>query len=429
MALLRPQTSVNHALKIARYRRILPAACALLATLALACLLTAHAADVKIEFIPPPMEGTISLGIYNDAGKLVRVLRKEADTDEFTVALNGLIAHWNGTDNAGGACPPGKYRARGWKVGELAVEGVDFVGNDWMTADDSPRISRITDLAVNSSGTPLIQAVSPGQTQAQVYAITTGTDPKDDEPQAGLTPQPDAASAFAAPIPTSSGEKSVLETTSAGGERVAPGAEGAVWKIDGAAVKKFSATGKELLACPWAADGSVAVKLAASPMADKIYVLAQSGNGQRVQGFDCSGLKPGASPKVLFDAGIRYCDRYEQVASMLKFQDDKPFVPSAVTPVILPPNPLFQDEPTTLNLVVTVDATGAVLATADGLPLTHISETPHLRWAVLGRRPGVKVLTVFESDGAVVSEFTVARLANIMEFDAGEITLPAAPAR
>src|SRR4051812_46262195 len=36
------------------------------------------ARTVRISFVPPPMEGTISLGVYDEAGKLVRVLHQNA---------------------------------------------------------------------------------------------------------------------------------------------------------------------------------------------------------------------------------------------------------------------------------------------------------------------------------------------------------------
>jgi len=38
---------------------------------------------VRIAFIPPPMEGTWSLGIYDKKGKLVRVLAREATEKNF----------------------------------------------------------------------------------------------------------------------------------------------------------------------------------------------------------------------------------------------------------------------------------------------------------------------------------------------------------
>src|SRR5690349_13599032 len=44
--------------------------------------------SVKISFLPPPMEGTISLGIYDGTGKLVRVLVQEGNVDEFEVGAD-----------------------------------------------------------------------------------------------------------------------------------------------------------------------------------------------------------------------------------------------------------------------------------------------------------------------------------------------------
>jgi len=77
---------------------------------------------VKIMFIPPPMDGTISLGIYDKNGRLIRVLHKAATADEFVAALDGFITHWDGLDDAGKAMPPGEYFARGYMVGDVKVQ-------------------------------------------------------------------------------------------------------------------------------------------------------------------------------------------------------------------------------------------------------------------------------------------------------------------
>lgn len=79
---------------------------------------------VKIQFLPPPIEGTISLGIYDSAGKLVRILHREAAGDEFVAALDGFITHWDGTDDAGQLLPPGHYSASGYMVGAVNVSPV-----------------------------------------------------------------------------------------------------------------------------------------------------------------------------------------------------------------------------------------------------------------------------------------------------------------
>src|ERR1700741_3168663 len=56
------------------------------------------ARNVRISFVPPPLEGTISLGIYDANGKLVRVLFREADINEFTIGHDALSTTWDGKD-------------------------------------------------------------------------------------------------------------------------------------------------------------------------------------------------------------------------------------------------------------------------------------------------------------------------------------------
>src|SRR5215472_9276750 len=43
------------------------------------------ARGVRISFVPPPMEGTISLGIYDQSGRLMRVLYQNAQLDDFVI--------------------------------------------------------------------------------------------------------------------------------------------------------------------------------------------------------------------------------------------------------------------------------------------------------------------------------------------------------
>ena len=96
--------------------------------------------SVRISFLPPPLDGTISLGIYDTKGKLVRVLHREADINEFNIGADALSTTWDGKDDVGENAPAGKYRARGFVVGDLKVDGVGFFFNDFVTNDDSPRI-------------------------------------------------------------------------------------------------------------------------------------------------------------------------------------------------------------------------------------------------------------------------------------------------
>jgi hypothetical protein len=78
--------------------------------------------SVKISFLPPPMEGTISLGIYDREGKLVRVLIQEGDVDEFEVGADALMVKWDGKGDKDEDEPLGKYHARGYMVGHLKID-------------------------------------------------------------------------------------------------------------------------------------------------------------------------------------------------------------------------------------------------------------------------------------------------------------------
>jgi hypothetical protein len=81
-----------------------------------------HARSVRISFLPPPLEGTISLGIYDPSGKLVRVLVQEGDVDEFEVGADALVIKWDGKNDHEEDLPAGKYHARGYLVGHMKIE-------------------------------------------------------------------------------------------------------------------------------------------------------------------------------------------------------------------------------------------------------------------------------------------------------------------
>jgi hypothetical protein len=78
--------------------------------------------SIRISFVPPPMEGTISLGVYDQTGKLVRVLYRNAQLDDFTIGADALTARWDGKDDKHQDLPPGRYHARGYMVGPLKRE-------------------------------------------------------------------------------------------------------------------------------------------------------------------------------------------------------------------------------------------------------------------------------------------------------------------
>jgi hypothetical protein len=81
--------------------------------------LPAPSRSVRISFIPPPMDGTISLGIYDQAGKMVRVLHQNAQLNDFTIGPDSLVTRWDGKDDGHQDSPSGRYHARGYLVGPL----------------------------------------------------------------------------------------------------------------------------------------------------------------------------------------------------------------------------------------------------------------------------------------------------------------------
>ena len=85
------------------------------------------ARTVRVSFVPPPLEGSISLGVYDKAGKLVRILHAEANLSEFTTGADALVTQWDGKNDDAEDLPPGKYRARGYLVGPLKVQDLGQV--------------------------------------------------------------------------------------------------------------------------------------------------------------------------------------------------------------------------------------------------------------------------------------------------------------
>jgi len=121
------------------------------------------------------MEGTISLGIYDRTGKLVRTLHREAKGDEFVPALDGYITRWDGLDDSGHPMPPGHYTASGYMVGPVTVRQLAPLPLDSIeTGVSSPD----TDKTASASTSP-----SPSPATA-----TTGTDTYTRHPHPNLPP-------------------------------------------------------------------------------------------------------------------------------------------------------------------------------------------------------------------------------------------------
>ncbi len=107
--------------------------------------------NVQLRFVPPPMEGTISLGIFDSSDKLVRVLHRESKVDNFTIDENSLKTTWDGKNDAGEDLPTGKYRARGYAVGRLKVDDLGKVEAPPNGAADHVSVKLVTNPLVSDT--------------------------------------------------------------------------------------------------------------------------------------------------------------------------------------------------------------------------------------------------------------------------------------
>lgn len=115
-------------------------------------------AGEELEFAVPD-DGRITLGVFDSAGKLVRVLHKLAKEEDFRIGDNGLITTWDGKNDAGERMASGHYHVRGYLIGDdVRVSGENFLFNDWAADDGFPGFSRIKDFALLESGDVILLA-------------------------------------------------------------------------------------------------------------------------------------------------------------------------------------------------------------------------------------------------------------------------------
>ena len=409
----------------------------------------------RLMFVPPPMEGTISMGIYDGTGRLVRALHREEEVqgDAFGKALNGLVTSWDGKNDAGEAMPAGKYFARGYMAGDIGMEGEAMHGNDFITDDDSPRVQRILDVNIDKDGKFNLIAQTPANSFLRLTCDKSGAiihqEPFEKFAAVNLGDYPPGTVTLpSSPITIRDGKVVSLSYPELKLPplnhpiHACPARDGGVWIIDSGSngiseVKQFSGTGEFTRRLAFEPNEPAPVKITASATEDQISLLEQSSSMQRVRVLSLTTGTAGISGpeqqaastwKVLFSRTITFSDTFDQARPLLKFPDGKPFEPREKIKVALLPNPLAQDQPGSVEICAGIDAEGSFLKTADGLLLKRISDTPGLKWTAIGREPGGKIIVVFQSDGAVIEEYRIARAANMMAFDCGDFDFtPAKP--
>jgi hypothetical protein len=383
---------------------------------------------MRITFLPPPMDGTLSLGIYDKKGKLVRVMAREATEKDFVIGLNGLITYWDGKDDMGKVMPPGIYYARGYSVGAVDVEGVALHGNDWITEEDAPRPVRVVDL--KSKADDKVDVVLRTASGTEVtQSLDFKTRPEEKGPADARVSVADGKVKL-----ETNGETREFPLTDGGVPIDASlGSQDRLWVIaqtsGGAEVRAYSLGGEFLRRLAYAATDPAPRRIIAargnfgSRWSEQILLLEQNEKMQRVR---CLALPQTSSTsdappwETILEKSIWLGATYEADKDLLHLPDGKPFKAESEFVVNLIENPLIKNEPTTAHVSIGFNEHGSFLQTTDGLPLRRITETPGLKWAVIGREGSGKQLTIFQSDGAVVEEFKARRLALMMAFDAGD---------
>jgi hypothetical protein len=372
--------------------------------------------NIRISFVPPPLDGTISLGIYDAKGKLVRVLFREADINEFNIGQDALSTTWDGKDDAGENVPPGKYSAHGFVVGDLKIEGVGFFFNDWITSTDVLRFRRIHSLAIHDKDLLLgVDLVPPGQGHVLYDVADKTVKLKDTDSDASPTPGPTVASDID-PIMSVAGPNTTRWVI----DRVEKGSN----IIE---LKQFSSSGEFLRRFPISHDEPQPVAVAASLTEDKIYLLEENLRLQRVRGLSLVATKSEGGQATVSEWKV---DFEKSIVAHKDFSvvDGKPVAsatsagPPEKAKIKLQANPLLNDDRVTVEMMVGFDADGSFLKTADGLPLCTISETQELRRTLLNLH-GANTLDVFQDDAAVVEQFRVTGVDQMMSFDCGGFEL------
>jgi hypothetical protein len=392
---------------------------------------------LPIVFLPPPMEGTISLGIFDASGKLVRVLHREAELKDFTAGENGLVTRWDGRDDAGQPLPPGKYGARGWMAGDLVVEGVAFHGNDWIK-DDSPRFTRV--VSVKNNGRDEVRVTlrtADGKEETLAWKLSReGAAPPAHRVEANVEDGKLVIRNGGAALTVTMGDAEKAVSCVVGfGDRV--------WVIVetplGREVRAYSADGEFLRRLPYAAAEPQPRQLAASEWSEMIFLLEENSTEQRLRALSLGApnQEPAKSPEstdaeagksawhVAYLKSIRDAAGFDAIAPHLGRPN--PLKAEPVVKIQTVANPLLGDAKGDVSLKVKIDAEGASLTTESDLPLTRLTATPNLKWAVLAKEGAT--LSLFQSDGVVVEEFKIEKPENMMSFDAGEVQLKPAGAK
>ena len=206
-----------------------------------------------------------------------------------------------------------------------------------------------------------------------------------------------------------------------------PGRDGTQWVIERGEVKQFAANGELLRQLPFLPEQTAAKAIAASMKEDKIFVLEENEKGQRLRALSLAATtgaakdQPTSDWKVDFEKSIIAHKNFSIAGGKPVAATTEENIPDKVKVKLLA-NPLLNDDRVTVEMMIGTDADGSFIKAADGLPLCTISETQNLGRALLTLNGG-NTIDVFQDDGAVVEQFRVTGVDQMMSFDCGSFEL------
>ena len=373
--------------------------------------------EVRLRFALPPLEGTISLGIYDPSGKLVRTLHREDTVSDFTAGHDALETTWDGNDNDGQPLPNGKYSAHGYVVGDLKVEGIDYFFNDWVTDEKSPHIRSLGQLWMIDGELRVDAELAGGKHSEFICDQSTGEIRSETAHSEG----PHCREASTQP-------NVVLAVDCAAGQNET------TWFVDslaGAGAREVKQVSKEhelLRRLQYAADEPQPERIEVAPNEEKIFLIEQNDQLQRLRALTLVSTAKETADEAVSDWKTIF---EKKILEHQNFALEKgKLVPNATGPVlqrvkfsqILRPNPLQHDKSGKIDLAIGIDADGSYLKTVDGLPLRTISDTPNLRRTSMAQ-PIDKRIDIYQDDDAVVEQFRISNLEQMIAFDCGDFEL------
>ena len=387
---------------------------------------------LKIVVALPQPEGTLSLGIFNAAGKIVKTLATEQEISSLKSNLNGIELLWDCTGEKGLPVTGSNYRAKGFLVSDLSTQGEAFHGNDWATDAEPKRPASITGLRFEDGAFVISLKDASGNAFATTHPLPA------EKPPIPAAPAP-ASQDTATPLPATRPPAEPKDELGLQSRAM----DATQWQIeDGKAMLK-TVDGIPLRQIKNLPGEPIPIAVAAAPNAPVVALLEQSRDRTRVRILRFRPLpgekwKPTINPitktavtdtgvniwQTLFEHQILATESQSAAAKWLPALKKAPA--SGKLKVPLTPSSIDSNQSPSTEVVASFDDDGLQLRSADGLLLRRITSTPGIKWACLAiDAMDRSKLRMFQSDGAVIEEFSLPLPLAATPLDAGSFTPPA----